>query len=428
MELELEQPAMLIVPRCRLPPLPHLEQLRENARISGGHTGMCVRCDRCDRRIEAPVSNRWLLRMTEANYQHSIPAPSSIRSREGEPRMTTIRASPKLCPGYIDGSCLALKTSEYTQTWKQFKSLPGVYKTDREWLRLGYPPAAGYSADPGWQDRLKVAARSMPDLTLPYVRYLSWRFAWHLFWHHRGMRHENAPLERMWGNVAADVLLWHFGLLQDYDLEALYCTSLGSLVGLLACRWDYGIAVLEMFYAIRQDLDKHGFDPLKSAVQRTDTAMRRYIKASFKEDYEEQGYQRMLLKSAFRVVNNKLRVYATEEQYRLFAKLQRNPPRIPKETLSLFSQDRFDEEIEEEPGELAREWANKSIKWLMHHIAEHEAIHGTIEPRDAMTPYDLDMSRVEEAQRWFGHEFIEELTSFVQEREGSEDSGISATQ
>ncbi|KAK1598537.1 uncharacterized protein LY79DRAFT_537418 [Colletotrichum navitas] len=336
--------------------------------------------------------------------------------------MTTIRASPKLCPGYSDGSCIASGTLEYIRTWREFKSLPGVYKTDRKWLKLRYPPAEGYSAHPGWQEMLKNAARSVADLTPPYIRYLSWRFAWHLFWHHRGMRHQSAPLERMWGNVAADVLLWHFRLLQDHDLEVLYSMSVGSLLGLLACRWDYGIAVLEMFYAIRQDLDKHSFNPLKSAVQRADTAMRWYIKA-INKDEEEQRYQRMLLSSAFRVLNNMLRVYATERQCRVFAKLYCRPPPIPRDFFVIFSRDQFGKEMEQESGQLERERADKSIKWLVHHIAEHEAIHGKIEPKGTTAPHDRHMSCVNAVESWYGHAFIEELAESLQERERSEKSG-----
>ncbi|KAK2011469.1 hypothetical protein LZ32DRAFT_337956 [Colletotrichum eremochloae] len=390
-----------------------LEPLRKNARIVGCHRAMCVRCDRCDRRIELPVSNQWLLRLHQVQGQYAASARSVEGSCKGELETITIRASPKLCPGYNDGSCLALRTSKYIRTWKEFKSLPGVYKTDREWLGLRYPPAEGYSVNPNWQDKLKNAARSMSGLTPPYIRYLSWRFAWHLFWYYKGMRHECAPLERMWGNVAADVLLWHFGLLQDHDLEALYCTSVGSLLGLLVCRWDYGIAVLEMFYAIRQDLDKDGFNPLKSAVQRANTAMSRYIKANIKKDDEEddgeQRYQRMLLNSAFRVAEKLLRHYATEEQHQFFAKLYFKPPDIPREAFSLLVQDRFDK-IEEEPGEQEHKRADKSIQWLVHHIAEHEAIHGQIEPGDATVPHELHMNNyVNELESWFGPEFIKEL-------------------
>ncbi|GJC86540.1 hypothetical protein ColLi_09378 [Colletotrichum liriopes] len=259
----------------------------------------------------------------------------------------------------------------------------------------------------------------MDDLTPPYIRYLGWRFAWHLFWYHRGMRHENAPLERMWGNVAADVLLWHFGLLQDCDLEALYCTSVSSLVGLLMCRWDYGIAILEMFHAIRQDLDKHGFNPLKSAVQRADTAMKKYVGACVGGDDEEQEYRRYLLNSAFSAVHNRLHEHGTEEQQQLFAKLRSTPPSIPDEIFRLFSQDQIDEEVEE-PDEQDRGRASKSIKWLMNHIAEHEAIHGAIEPRDVRARRGLDMGRMDEVQNWFGREFIEELAESVHDRDRSE--------
>ncbi|KAK1990941.1 hypothetical protein LX36DRAFT_663781 [Colletotrichum falcatum] len=410
--MELENPTVTTVPRYRLPPL---ELLRENARIFGGHIDMWVRCDRCNRRIEAPVSRIWLLGMSEVRDRYPVPAASFIRSREGERGMTTIRASPKLCTGYSDGSCFASRNFEYVRTWKAFKSLPGSYKTDREWLSLRYPPTEGYSAHPGWQDMLKNAAMSATYLTPPYTRYLSWRFAWHLFWHHGGMRHQSAPLERMWGNVAADVLLWQFGLLQDRDVEALYCTSVGSLVGLLACRWDYGIAVLEMFYAIRQDLNKHGFSSLKAAVQRADTAMRWYIKA-IREDDEEQRYQRMLLNSRFLVLSDMLRAYATEEQCRFFAMLYCKPPQIPREAFGLVSKYQFDEESDEESGEVEGERADEAIKWLMHHIAEHEAIHGTFVPQGAEARDDLTMSHLYAFKSCYGNEFIEELTESVQER------------
>ncbi|GKT43987.1 uncharacterized protein ColSpa_04168 [Colletotrichum spaethianum] len=237
---------------------------------------------------------------------------------------------------------------------------------DKAWLKLRYPPAEGYSTHPGWQDRLEYATRSMADLKPPYVRYLGWRFAWHLFWHHKGMRHENAPLERMWGNVAADVLLWHFELLKERDLEALYCTSVGSLIGLLVCRWDYGIAILEMFYAVRQDLNKHGFNPLKSAVQGADTAMRKYIEARIRRDDEEQEHRWFLVNGAFLAVSNILKEYGTEEQHQLFDKLYFFLPRLPYEDLCLFSQETSEEEAGEEPDDLDLDQgrADQSIEWL----------------------------------------------------------------
>ncbi|KAK2059416.1 hypothetical protein LY76DRAFT_645502 [Colletotrichum caudatum] len=364
--------------------------------------------------------------MSEFKVRYPILAESFVQSDEVELGRTTIRASPKLCPGYNDGRCVESKTPDYIRSWKRFKLLPGVYKTDREWLKLRYPPVVGYSAHPGWQNMLKHAAKSVASLTPPYIRYLSWRFAWHLFWHRRGMRHQFAPLERMWGNVAADVLLWHFGLLQDHDLEALYSTSVGSLLGLLVCRWDYGIVMLEMFYAIRQDLDKHVFNPLKSAVERADTAMRWYIKAINKDD-EEQRYQRMLLNSAFRVLGNMLRVHATKTQCRHFAKLYCRPPPIPEESFGLFSRGQPDEEIGQDPGELEREMEYKRedtlIEWLTHHIAEYEAVNGMIRPKSVTAPHDLYMSRLNAVESWYGHELIEELAESVRESERSEITG-----
>ncbi|GJC95242.1 hypothetical protein ColKHC_04068 [Colletotrichum higginsianum] len=153
-------------------------------------------------------------------------------------------------------------------------------------------------------------------------------------------RHEaqGRPLERMWGNVAADVLLWHFQLLGDADLEALYCTSVRSLVGLLVCQWDCGITILEMFYAVRRDLDKPCFNPLKSAVQRADTAMRKYITAHVaRVGHKEQEYRRWMVSDAFLAIEDKLREHMGEEEHLFLTERWSPPLPLLNEDFGLFS-------------------------------------------------------------------------------------------
>ncbi|KAJ0167479.1 hypothetical protein CTA2_2393 [Colletotrichum tanaceti] len=332
MELYHPSPTLPVVPKCRLLPL---ELLRQKAYVVGRHVEIYVKCDRCGRSIIAPVSCDWVLRMSEDKIR--FPGPVT----------TMIRVSPQLCPGYNDGSCIAMRTPEYIQTWMNLKPVPGVLNTDRQWLELRYPPAEGYSAPPEWQGRLKRATKLIPTLTPPYIQYLHWRFAWHLFWHHKGMRHKDAPLERMWGNVAADVLLWHFQLLGDADLEALYCTSVRSLVGLLVCQWDCGITILEMFCAVRRDLDKPCFNPLKSAVQRADTAMRKYITAHVaRASRKEQFYRRLMVSDAFLAIGDRMREYMGEEEHLSITEQWTSPLQFLDEYLGLFIQDDVEDTAE----------------------------------------------------------------------------------
>lgn len=297
---------------------------------------MPVKCDRCQRHLNAPVPREWLLRLARSKYPVLKTQFLRVGRESGD---TVIRISPLLCPGNVDSSCLAMRTPEYRKTWENIKPLPGINRTDQEWLKLGFPPKEGLTGALDWQERLTSATVTVENLSKPWIRYLSWRFAWHLFWHHKGLRHENAKLERMWGNVAADVLLWQFRLLDDEDLVGIYCTSVVSLLGMILCHWHYGLAIVETFSGIRRDLGRNGFNPLKSAIQRADTAMRKFLEACIGNDRKEQGHRRETVYAAFCCVEYQMHTYGTLEQHEYLDGLRSYPLPLPSEAYQLYSKD-----------------------------------------------------------------------------------------
>ncbi|OHF02592.1 hypothetical protein CORC01_01988 [Colletotrichum orchidophilum] len=305
----------------------------ENAARTGCNVTMPAKCDRCERVIQVPVPQQWLSKLDE--YQGRFPVRSGRSHRYWSDYVGDIplRISLQVCPGNEDGSCLAMRTLEDTKTWWELKELPGTFAADQTWLQLGLPSDVGLLAAPGWQEKLQSAVEDAfrddpPHLRLnnSWVIYFHWRCAWHFFCLRKGgMRHENAKLQRMWGSIEADLLLWQFGMLEDADLEALYCTSIKNLMGLISCRWDYGLTILEMFFGIRRDINKDQFNPLKMAVQHADTAMRKYLSACVNKAEMERHVRRRVAFAAFRHVEQHLRRYANPQQLGLFNSLRKWP-------------------------------------------------------------------------------------------------------
>ncbi|KAG7051278.1 hypothetical protein JMJ77_0001903 [Colletotrichum scovillei] len=240
-----------------------------------------------------------------------------------------------VCPGNVNGTCLTKRTQDDTKTWAELKALPGTSpEVDQEWLQLDLPPAVGYLAAPDWQEKLQSAvtdaSRNDPPeskLSKSWLNYLYWRCAW-LFFSLRkgGLRHENAKLERMWGQVDVDILLLGYGVLEKADLEALYCTSYSTLAGLISCKWLYGSALLNMFLGIRRDIGKEQFNQLKRAVQRADTAMGKYLLACVNINVMEWNARRRAAFTAYMQVEEHLHHYASPSQLREFLKLRQSPP------------------------------------------------------------------------------------------------------
>lgn len=292
-------------------------------------------CDRCGRVLKVLVPREWLGRLERNKDRY--PLPSSLPPPSLEAYLGTIhlRISPQVCPGNGDGSCLTMRTYDYIETREELKALPETsHEADQEWLQLGLPSAVGYLAAPGWQEEFQStvtdAYRNDPPesrLSNSWFIYLHWRCAW-LFFSLRkgGLRHENAKLERMWGQVDVDILLLGYGVLEKADLEALYCTSYSTLAGLISCKWLYGSALLNMFFGIRRDIGKEQFNQLKRAVQRADTAMGRYLLACGNMNAMEWDVRRRAAFTAYRHIEEHLHHYASPSQLREFLKLRQSPP------------------------------------------------------------------------------------------------------
>ncbi|UQC78349.1 uncharacterized protein CLUP02_03826 [Colletotrichum lupini] len=271
-----------------------LDTFRAMIEESGPNVDMYALCDRCGRVLKVPV-----------------------------------------CPGNENGTCLTKRTHDDIKTWGELKALPETSpEVDQEWLQLDLPSAVGYLAAPDWQEKLQSAvinaSRNDPPesrLSKSWVNYIYWRCAW-LFFSLRkgGLRHENAKLERMWGQVDVDILLLGYGVLEKADLEALYCTSYSTLAGLVSCKWLYGSALLNMFFGIRRDIGKDQFNQLKRAVQRADTAMGKYLLACVNMDAVEWNARRRAAFTAYRHVEEHLHHYASTSQLREFLKLRQSPP------------------------------------------------------------------------------------------------------
>ncbi|KAK1727352.1 hypothetical protein CaCOL14_006430 [Colletotrichum acutatum] len=302
-------------------------------------------CDRCGRVLKVLVPKEWLGRLERNEYQYHLPSSLQPRSLEAYLGDIHLRISPQVCPGNGNGSCLTMRTREGIKTWEEPKALPETSpEVDRAWLQLGLPPAVGYLAAPDWQEKLQSAVadadRNDPPesrISKSWLIYLHWRCAW-LFFSRRkgGLRHENAKLERMWGQVDVDILLLGFGMLEKADLEALYCTSHSTLAGLISCKWLYGSALLNMFFGIRRDIGKEQFNQLKRAVQRADTAMGKYLLACINKNAVGWRVRRQAAFTAYRHVEEHLHHYASPSQLREFSKLRQSPPPPSAELLEEF--------------------------------------------------------------------------------------------
>ncbi|KAI3534867.1 hypothetical protein CABS01_13559 [Colletotrichum abscissum] len=292
-------------------------------------------CDRCGQVLKVPVPKEWLGRLERDKDRYPLPSNLTPRSWEAYLGDTHLRISSQVCPGNENGTCLTKRTHDDIKTWGELKALPETSpEVDQEWLQLDLPSAVGYLAAPDWQEKLQSAvinaSRNDPPesrLSKSWVNYIYWRCAW-LFFSLRkgGLRHENAKLERMWGQVDVDILLLEYGVLEKADLEALYCTSYSSLAGLISCKWLYGSALLNMFFGIRRDIGKDQFNQLKRAVQRADTAMGKYLLACVNMDAVEWNARRRAAFTAYRHVEEHLHHYASTSQLREFFKLRQSPP------------------------------------------------------------------------------------------------------
>ncbi|KXH39777.1 hypothetical protein CSIM01_07797 [Colletotrichum simmondsii] len=316
----------------RLTPLDTFRAMIEGL---GPKVDMHALCDRCGRVLEVPVPKEWLGRLERDKDRYPLPSSLTPRSWEAYLGDTHLRISSQVCPGNVDGTCLIKRTQDDIKTWGELKALPETSpEVDQEWLQLDLPSAVGYLAAPDWQEKLQSAvadaSRNDPPesrLSKSWLNYIYWRCAW-LFFSLRkgGLRHENAKLERMWGQVDVDILLLEYGVLEKADLEALYCTSYSTLAGLISCKWLYGSALLNMFLGIRRDIGKDQFNQLKRAVQRADTAMGKYLLACVNMNVMEWSARRRAAFTAYLQVEEHLHHYASPSQLREFLKLRQSPP------------------------------------------------------------------------------------------------------